>query len=58
MARTKAKSDQLCVWSEDEDGNWITTCGQMFVFTAEGPSGNGMKFCCYCGAPLKELGRP
>lgn len=43
-----------CHWNEDSDGNWETGCANMFVFTAEGPSGNGFVYCPYCGGVLKE----
>ena len=57
MSRRKNKSDEQhpCVWTEDEDGNYETDCGQMFCFIEGGPTDNGMKFCCYCGKPLKEV---
>lgn len=47
-----------CVWSQDgaydSDGNWNTSCGEIFTFIDDTPKGNGMKFCCYCGKPLHE----
>lgn len=44
-----------CTWTEDEDGNWDTACGDKFVFIDGPPSANGCKFCCYCGKPLNEV---
>jgi hypothetical protein len=48
-----------CIWRQDDaydgDGNWSTSCGEMFTFIDDTPKGNGMKYCCYCGAPLSEL---
>ena len=45
-----------CEWTEDDDGDWTTDCGQMFAFLTEhGPAENGMKFCCYCGKPLVDV---
>lgn len=38
-----------CVWKEDEDGNWFTSCGKAWCFDAD------MKFCCFCGEPIKEV---
>lgn len=43
-----------CVWAEDMDGNWDTSCHHTFVFTQGGPDDNGMKFCCFCGLRLNE----
>jgi hypothetical protein len=44
-----------CEWKEDDEGTWFTSCDNAFVFTDSGPTENGMKFCCYCGKPLKEV---
>lgn len=41
-----------CVWKRDEDGNWHTGCGGMFVLDEGTPGDNSMAFCCYCGKPL------
>lgn len=42
-----------CAWKRDDDGNWQTGCGGMFVLLDEGtPAENSMAFCCYCGKPL------
>lgn len=43
-----------CVWSEDEDGNWETECGQMFNWIEDGPTENGARFCLHCGKALEE----
>jgi len=43
-----------CVWEEDCDGNWETSCDQTFCLDHGCPSENGMKYCCYCGKPLVE----
>jgi hypothetical protein len=45
----------MCQWSEDEDGNWETACGQTFVLSEGTPSENSFKFCCYCGKQLCEV---
>lgn len=47
--------EMACKWSEDEDGNWFTGCGEAFIIIDGKPSDNGMKFCCYCGKLLKEV---
>ncbi|HXS04866.1 MAG TPA: hypothetical protein VN731_10345 [Rhodanobacter sp.] len=43
-----------CSWSQDQDGNWLTDCDNIFVITEGTPSENDMKFCCYCGEELAE----
>lgn len=43
-----------CLWAEDEDSIWQTSCGSSFEFIDGKPSDNHMKFCCYCGKELKE----
>lgn len=43
-----------CVWTDDEDGIYHTTCGGMFVLLADTPRQNGMNYCCYCGRTLTE----
>ena len=48
-AEIRRRDGETCVWAEDEDGNWDTGCGEMFVFEAGGPAENGMVFCPYCG---------
>jgi len=47
-----------CVWAMDDVGGesmWETACKQAFEFTdGEGPLANGLRFCGYCGKPLRE----
>lgn len=47
--------NRLCRWSPDPDGFWETKCGELFEFTAEGPTENGFHFCPYCGGGLVVL---
>lgn len=55
VSKRKRKSLKLvCVWSEEEDGNWDTGCGGMYSIITGTPEENEMKFCCYCGAKLRE----
>jgi uncharacterized Zn-finger protein len=44
-----------CCWTETEEC-WETQCGHSFVFTADGPTENGMVFCPYCGGKLTTIG--
>jgi hypothetical protein len=46
-------SDATCTWTEDADGIFHTTCGNAFTLIDAGPSENGMRWCCYCGALLQ-----
>lgn len=41
-----------CVWTEDDDGAWDTSCDNRFEFTADGPEENDFAFCPYCGKNL------
>ncbi len=45
-----------CRWSEDEDGNWDTACGECFVFEVGGPTENRAKWCPYCGRRIEPVG--
>lgn len=49
-----ALNGPCCAWTEDEDGNWWTGCGNVHVFTDGGPRENDYDFCPYCGKPLPE----
>ena len=53
MARTKRPINARCVWREDDDGVWATSCGNLFQFDVDGPSENKFTHCPYCGAHLK-----
>ena len=50
----REKAPAKCVWKADEDGNWHTECGNLFILNDGTPADNGMKYCCYCGKPLKQ----
>jgi hypothetical protein len=52
MSETKRP---VCAWTEDADGDWETTCGQMFILLEGKPTDNDMKFCCYCGGELAQV---
>ena len=49
-----AKVRPLCLWREDEDANWSTSCGEVHVFIDGGPADNRYRFCPYCGAAIVE----
>jgi hypothetical protein len=42
-----------CTWTEDSDGAWKTSCGEVFLLSAGTPAENGMRFCPYCGKGLE-----
>lgn len=52
----KNSSDQLCIWREDPDGVWETSCGEYFQINDGTPSENGMLFCYHCGRRLVAHG--
>ena len=41
-----------CTWSEDDEGNWVTTCGCNVSLSPK----EYMKFCCCCGGVLVMKG--
>jgi hypothetical protein len=43
-----------CIWTEDEDGNWHTLCCRMYTISEGTPEENGMKYCPFCGKPLRS----
>ncbi len=52
---TLCAKDKPCVWTEDMDTLWESSCasnGGPFQFTDEGPTENHFAFCPYCGHPL------
>jgi hypothetical protein len=47
---------EFCEWTqEDYDNTTWETCSDPFCLNEGTPSENGMKFCCFCGKPLKEV---
>ena len=43
-----------CLWIENDDGVWETSCGDMLEFTVDSPTKNNFKYCPYCGGELVE----
>ena len=43
---------QYCLWIEDDDGVYQTSCLHSFEFLFGTPEHNGVKFCPYCGKPI------
>ena len=47
--------NSTCKWRYDEDdGCWVTACGEQFCLEDGGPSENGMIFCYHCGKRILE----
>ena len=45
-----------CKWTQTPDGQYETSCGQIFEFTNDGPKENGFTHCPYCGCKMEENG--
>jgi len=46
------KREGECVWIQDSDGAWNTSCQQTYEFTHDGPAENHANFCYHCGGAL------
>jgi len=44
----------ICLWTEDQDGNWSTTCGKAFTLFSGMPKENNYNFCPNCGRKIVE----
>jgi len=46
----------VCLWVEDSEGCYGTSCGHAWMFThelgLEGEQGDGFQFCPFCGKPI------
>jgi DNA-directed RNA polymerase subunit RPC12/RpoP len=42
-----------CIWTENEDGAYVTTCGNTYEIINGTPRENHMNFCPYCGKRLR-----
>jgi hypothetical protein len=47
--------NEPCLWGEDDDGMWETSCGHAFEFNDGDPADNAFLFCPFCGKQLKQL---
>lgn len=45
---------KVCIWTEDENGTWHTSCGEDYEIIEGTPIENGMQYCCYCGRHLEQ----
>lgn len=46
------KKEKYCIWMQDSDGVWNTSCGVSFEFNDGGPWANNFCFCHKCGHEL------
>ena len=44
-----------CLWGQDDDGVWETSCGHAFEFSDGDPADNAFLFCPFCGRQIKTL---
>lgn len=51
--RAPGGAEDGCVWSEDFESTWHTTCGEAWQFTDGGPAENNCRFCHGCAKPIK-----
>ncbi len=42
-----------CKWTFDDDGFWLSKCGEAYCFNDGGPKENEVKFCHGCGGKVK-----
>jgi hypothetical protein len=55
IGKVNCYSVKSCTWKEDDDGNWATKCGNLYVTNYGTPRENKMKFCCFCGNKLRQV---
>jgi len=46
------KRQDVCVWMQDSDGTWCTSCGVTWEFIDGMPADNKAHFCHHCGGVL------
>ena len=50
------KQDGCEWWQEEDEYNlYVTACNQSFVLNEGTPEKNGLKYCPFCGARLKQF---
>jgi len=52
------QSERYCLWIEDDDGVYQTSCLHSFEIMNGTPETNGIKFCPYCGKLIRQAGSP
>ena len=51
----KEVGKDTCVWQEDCESTWDTSCDTAFVMIDGTPTDNEYKFCPSCGKSIKEV---
>ena len=49
----QSQLEKECTWKLNYETTHETSCGNIFVFTDDGPEENGFTHCPYCGGKLK-----
>lgn len=54
--QSQEQEEEHCTWHNDPetDNSWDTSCRQLFEIYDGTPTDNGMRFCCYCGKPIRQ----
>ena len=52
------QSKRYCLWIEDDNGVYQTSCLHSFEIMNGTPETNGIKFCPYCGKLIRQAGSP
>lgn len=47
-------AEAVCVWTWVDNGSWSSACGLDWSCEDGTPTENGMNFCPFCGAKLKQ----
>ena len=58
MTKDKAKPKPVCVWREDYEGNWKSSCRKLWSFEEDSPADNDVRFCPWCGRKVKIVRLP
>ena len=43
-----------CIWAQDSDGDWATSCGQLWCLMEGTPTQNDMTYCHGCGKEIAQ----
>jgi hypothetical protein len=47
-------TEAMCTWTEELEGNFVTSCGHSFIFTSGGiREDSSIRFCLYCGKEIE-----
>ena len=57
LLELRERTNGVCNWKMDYEGNYQTDCDQMFFFVDDAGTAteNQVKFCGYCGRPLVDI---